>query len=219
VLQEARVIGDPMIPSPACCPIRSRVRICDREYMMVCAEDVINIYKSLMANDIQAWLTGGWGVDALLQKQTRPHKDLDILLLVDDIMQARTLLSQDGYELKERWPENRWVMDRYGVMTATAFVLRDTEGREVDAHAMRLDSRGNGVPAWRDEGLVFKREDLAGKGMIAGCAVHCLSPEMQVLCHTGYDLPHEQLCDLKLLHEKFGVEYPTEHSRFQGSGN
>jgi lincosamide nucleotidyltransferase A/C/D/E len=186
--------------------------------MMVCAEDVINIYKSLMANDIQAWLTGGWGVDALLQKQTRPHKDLDILILVDDIMQVRTLLSRDGYDLKELWPENRWVMDRHGAITATAFVLRDTEGREVDAHAMRFDNRGNGVPAWKDEGLMFKRENLAGKGMIAGHAVHCLSPEMQVLCHTGYDLPPEQQRDVKLLSEKFSVEYPNEYSWFQGSG-
>jgi hypothetical protein len=50
------------------------------------------------------------------------------------------------------------------------FVLQDSEGREVDAHAMRLDDRGNGVPAWVDEGLVFKGEDLAGEGMIAGFA-------------------------------------------------
>jgi hypothetical protein len=54
--------------------------------------------------------------------------------------------------------------------TMSIFVLQDSEGREVDAHAMRLDDRGNGVPAWVDEGLVFKGEDLAGEGMIAGFA-------------------------------------------------
>ena len=178
---------------------------------MVRAEDVISIYRSLSANNIQVWLTGGWGIDALLREQTRPHKDLDVIMLLDDIVQMRELLGRDGYCLKELWSENSWVVDSHGTETPTAFVLQDSEGREVDAHAMRLDDRGNGIPAWTDdEGLVFKREDLAGEGMIAGFAVRCLSPEMQVLCHTGYDLPNVQLRDLDLLHERFGVEYPDE---------
>ena len=165
-----------------------------------------------MAEGIQIWLTGGWGIDALLQEQTRPHKDLDIIMLVDDIVRMRDLLSREGYALKELWPENCWVVNAYGTEIPTAFVLQDSEGREVDAHAMRLDDRGNGVPAWADEGLVFKREDLAGEGMIAGFAVRCLSPEMQVLCHMGYDLPYKQLRDIELLHERFGIEYRNEHS-------
>jgi hypothetical protein len=36
--------------------------------------------------------------------------------------------------------------------------------------------------------------------------VRCLTPEMQMLCHTGYELPDEQWRDLALLHEKFGIE-------------
>jgi lincosamide nucleotidyltransferase A/C/D/E len=42
---------------------------------MVSAQDVISIYQRLMAAGIQVWLTGGWGIDALLGEQTRPHKD------------------------------------------------------------------------------------------------------------------------------------------------
>jgi len=60
------------------------------------------------------------------------------------------------------------------------------------------------------EGLVFDRQDLAGEGLIAGVAVRCLSPAMQMLLHTGYKLPNEQLRDLALLHERFGVEYPDK---------
>jgi lincosamide nucleotidyltransferase A/C/D/E len=40
---------------------------------MVRAEDVISIYQRLLADDIQVWLTGGWGIDALLREQSRPH--------------------------------------------------------------------------------------------------------------------------------------------------
>jgi lincosamide nucleotidyltransferase A/C/D/E len=186
---------------------------------MVRAEDVIRIYKPLMTNGIQVWLTGGWGIDALLGEQTRPHKDLDVIMLLDDMVRMRELLSRDGYGLKDLWSENRWVIDAHGIETATAFVLQDAEGREFDAHALHLDDRGNGVPAWEEaEGFIFKKQDLAGEGTIAGFTVQCITPEMQVLCHTGYELPDKQLRDLELLHKKFGVEYPDAYSRLRPSG-
>ncbi|MDY6878170.1 MAG: hypothetical protein SWK90_18460 [Chloroflexota bacterium] len=185
---------------------------------MVHAEDVISIYQRLLDNGIRVWLTGGWGIDALLREQTRPHKDLDVIMLLDDVVRMHELLGRDGYGLKEIWSENLWVVDAHGVETATAFVLQDPEGREFDAHAMCLDDRGNGVPAWEAEGFIFRSQDLAGEGMIAGFSVQCLTPEMQVLCHTGYELPDKQLRDLELLHEKFSVEYPHEYSRLRPSG-
>ncbi len=178
---------------------------------MILAEDVISVYQYLSANDIQIWLTGGWGIDALLQVQTRPHKDLDFISLVDDIVRLQDLLSREGYSLKELWSENCWVMDSDGIKTPTAFVLQDMVGRQIDVHAMRLDDRGNGIPAWSNEELIFKRENLAGEGSITGVAIPCISYKMQILCHKGYNLPSEQLRDLEKLRKKFGVEYFDEH--------
>jgi lincosamide nucleotidyltransferase A/C/D/E len=180
---------------------------------MVDANDVISMYQHLLNHDIQIWLIGGWGIDALLGEQTRPHKDLDVIMLLDDIVRMRELLARDGYDLKELWSENRWAVDALGTETATAFVLWDSEGRELDAHAMSLDDQGHGIPAWEAEGLVFKGQDLAGEGTISGLTVRCISPEMQMLCHRGYDVPDQQLRDLERLHKKFGVEYPDEYSR------
>ncbi len=173
---------------------------------MVSIEDVIRIYQNLLTNDIQVWLTGGWGIDALLGEQTRPHKDLDLIVQLKDIVRIRELLSHDGYGLKEIWSENRWVLDPNGVETATAIVLQDAEGREVDLHAMTLNDEGQGIPAWYAEGFIFSRQDLAGRGTIAGIEVHCLTPEMQILTHRGYVLPEEHQRDLELLREKFGVK-------------
>jgi lincosamide nucleotidyltransferase A/C/D/E len=186
---------------------------------MVRAEDVISIYKRLTTNDIQIWLTGGWGIDALLGEQTRPHKDIDVIALLDDVVRMCEILGRDGYSLKELWSENCWAIDAHEIKVASAFVLQDSEGREFDAHAMRLDDRGNGIPAWEEaEGFIFKKQDLAGVGVIAGFTVQCITPEKQMLCHTGYDLPDKQLRDLELLHEKFGVEYPDEYSRPRSTG-
>ncbi|MBN2392291.1 MAG: hypothetical protein JXR84_16300 [Anaerolineae bacterium] len=177
---------------------------------MITAEEAIRIYQRLLENNIQVWLVGGWGIDALLGEQTRPHKDLDVIMLVDDVGRMRELLSHDGYEFGYLWEENIGTVDAHGVETATAFVLQNAEGDEVDAHAMRLDAEGNGIPAWDAEGRILKRQDLAGGGIIAGVTVLCYTPEMQMACHTGYELPDKQVRDLERLHKKFGVAYSTE---------
>jgi len=186
---------------------------------MVGPEDVISIYKRLRSNSIQVWLTGGWGIDALLGEHSRPHKDLDVIMLLDDVMRMRELLGQDGYSLKELWSENRWAYDAHGTRTATAFVLIDANGHELDAHAMRFDEQGNGVPAWDREGFIFTPQDLSGEGMVNGFAVQCVSPENQMLCHMGYELPDYQRRDLLQLHEKFSVDYPNAPSNPQSKGS
>ena len=53
------------VPSGGC-----GATICATGGEMVRAEDVISIYQSLSANKIQVWLTGGWGIDALLQEMS-----------------------------------------------------------------------------------------------------------------------------------------------------
>jgi len=178
---------------------------------MVTAEDVIKIYKRLSINGIQVWLTGGWGIDALLGMQTRPHKDLDVIMLLDDMVLMQELLSNDGYVLDTLWSENQMAMDTDGNETATAFVLKDAKGREFDAHAMTMDEQGNGLPAWNEaEDFLFKKEDLGGQGTISGFNVQCITPKSQIYCHSGYELPEKQLKDLDLLNEKFSVGYPDQ---------
>ena len=184
---------------------------------MVPAEDAASIYQRLTASGIQTWLVGGWGIDALLGEQTRPHKDFDIIMLVDDVVLMQDLLGRDGYTLKELWSENAWVVDSNGAEIPTAFVLHDAEGREVDAHAMYPDEQGGGIPAWEREGLILSKDDLGGEGLIAGAAVRCISAERQVRAHTGYDLPPEQARDVELLRERLGVDIPKEGPQAQDS--
>lgn len=174
---------------------------------MVSANEVTEILQHLMDNNIRVWLQGGWGIDALLSEQTRPHKDLDLLVMLDDIVRLGEIFKADDYSLKEIWSENLQVVVEGGIETATAFVLRDPEGRELDLHAMRLDSQGNGIPAWQvEEGFIYNPKDLSGEGMIVGFPVRCITAEKQMVCHTGYILPDKQVRDLELLREKFGLD-------------
>ncbi len=178
---------------------------------MVKPEDVVELYQTLSDNGIRAWLTGGWGIDALLGEHTRPHKDLDLIMLVDDVQRLCKILGQQGYVLKDIWPENLWVNDGQGDRTMSAFVLHDGHGRELDVHAMWLTPDGQAVPAWHEEGgFIFTQQDLVNEGLVSGKRVRCHSAGSQMLCHTGYSLPASQVPDLVRLHEKFGVEYPGE---------
>jgi len=48
-------------------------------------EDAAELYSLLVDQGVGLWVDGGWGVDALLGEQTRPHKDLDIFVRLDDL--------------------------------------------------------------------------------------------------------------------------------------
>ena len=54
-------------------------------------KDIIDLYNKLENLNIKIWVDGGWGVDALLGKQTRIHKDLDIAIQQKDIPAFRKL--------------------------------------------------------------------------------------------------------------------------------
>jgi lincosamide nucleotidyltransferase A/C/D/E len=183
------------------------------------AEDVIGLYSGLRAEGVRVWVDGGWGIDALLGRQTRLHKDFDAIAAFEDLPALTHFLGGRGFALKLIWEENRWApsseplaligRQRPAVEAATAFVLEDGSRREVDFHVVRFDEHGHGVPAW-DSDLIFPPEAFAGVGTIGGTRVRCLSAEMQMRTHTGYALKESDIHDLRLLHNRFGIDYPEE---------
>src|SRR5262245_15745990 len=146
---------------------------------------VIEIYQLLQEAGIETWLQGGWGIDALLGQQTREHKDLDLLITIDDVPRLVRRLQSDGFVLKYTWEENRWVVQD-GERVPTAFVLGHDDGRELDFHAVRVSGDNVVLPAWSTE-LAFSPPDLGGIGLLEGVLVHCYSAEMQLRVHAGYD--------------------------------
>jgi lincosamide nucleotidyltransferase A/C/D/E len=185
------------------------------------AEDVLELYASLLENGVQIWILGGWGVDALLERQTRPHKDLDVIVAFDDLPALTAILSERGFVLKEIWGENHWVRhdrpvsligtDELGAEVATAFVLNDSLEREIDVHVMHFDEHGSPTPAWNST-MSFPPDAFDGHGLIANCPVRCLSAAMQMRTHSGYTLQDKDIQELRLLHERFGVDYLEEHA-------
>ena len=193
------------------------------------AEDVVALYTLLVEQGVHVWVDGGWGIDALLTVQTRPHKDLDALVRFDDLVTMADILAERGFILKEIWSENRWVGHPVqvrligretpaGSEVATAFVLRNGDGHELDAHVLTLAGDGSGIPAWNTD-QIYPPDALAGHGMILSTPVRCLSAQMQMLTHAGYELQDKDLQDLRLLHEHFGIPYLDEQAHRIAGGS
>lgn len=163
---------------------------------MLSARDALALIGQLEQQSIRFWVMGGWGVDALLHRETRPHKDLDILVLLGDLPKLRKLLDEHGFAQTVVWEESRWVegeADRW----PTAFVAADTQGRELDVHVIDIGPDGAIVQHY-DHPWPFP-DSIAGQGSIAGTAVTCVSRETQLAMHTGYTLPDGHQQDVALL--------------------
>lgn len=164
---------------------------------MLSAHDAIALCGLLEQHSIRFWVMGGWGVDALLHCETRPHKDLDILAALGDLPMLWKALDEHGFTLQYVWAENRWVEGETGLWP-TAFVAADAHGRELDVHVIDLGSDDAIIQLYNNP-WPFP-DAITGQGSIAGATVTCVSRETQLAMHTGYALPDGQLRDLHLLH-------------------
>src|SRR5260370_10774702 len=93
------------------------------------AKDAVELYTLFDQHGIQVWIDGGWGVDALLGRQTRKHDDLDVALRHSNVSALRKLLEDCGY---------RHVTS--GGSWGCNFVLGDDEGHRIDVHSFEIDT-------------------------------------------------------------------------------
>ena len=163
------------------------------------AAEVLAVLDALSAAGLDAWVDGGWGVDALLGEQTREHRDLDLVVALDEVDAVQQALAPLAYALTE---DER----------PTRAVLAAPDGRQIDLHTVVFDAEGGGVqqlPGGRS--YRYPPDGFAGEGMINGRRVRCLTPEVQLECHLGYEPAETDRRDVKLLAERFGLALPSAY--------
>jgi len=76
-------------------------------------------------------------------------------------------------------------------------------------HPVTFNAEGGGVYQ-TDDGTewVYPGEGFTGRGSVHERPMRCLSPEVQVLVHAGYELTQKDYRELYLLRERFRVEPP-----------
>ena len=163
---------------------------------MVSKADAIEIITFAEESGINIWVDGGWGVDALLEEETRPHNDIDLFVEEDNSEKFIEILKEkDFVEVTESYT------------TASHTVWQDTKGRIIDLHVFEFNEQGHIV----FEGEAYPPEVFSGIGKIGDKVVRCINAENQVLFHLGYEHDENDVHDVKLLCERFHIPVPSEY--------
>ena len=145
----------------------------------------------LVNSKLNFWLDGGWGVDALVGKQTRQHKDLDICISIADQLQAKASLEEIGYSIsKDESP--------------TRLIMTDENNQRIDIHLLSFDEKGNGIQKYSGGFHKYPAKDLKCVGRISSLAVNCLSPQLQTEFRKIYTPNEKSLHDSSQLERLLG---------------
>ncbi|WP_227497141.1 nucleotidyltransferase domain-containing protein [Planctomonas psychrotolerans] len=147
---------------------------------------VVELLALLQNAGISAWIGGGWGVDALVGQQTRPHGDVDLAVDADALDRLVVLLGDHGFHISVDWLPSR-------------LELTAPDGRCVDVHPVRFEHDGSAVQAGLDGANFRYAADAFTTGVIDGSTVPCLSAAQQLEFRRGYELRDVDRHDIPLL--------------------
>jgi lincosamide nucleotidyltransferase A/C/D/E len=161
-------------------------------------EQATTLYELFDGHGVRCWVMGGWGVDALLGRATRMHKDLDLLVERVTLPAYANLIRRHGFVRKLEWSESQGI-DIGGVTFDSAFVDAHEDGREIDVHVIEVGEDGT-IAQLHIDPWPLPAGALDGEGTIAGKRVRCVSRSAQLAMHSTYDLPEKHRQDVRLLH-------------------
>lgn len=149
-------------------------------------DEVLAVLDALADAGVRVWLDGGWGVDALVGRQTRPHRDVDLALDVRQESAALTALRELDYEIETDWRPTRVELAAPG-------------SRRVDLHPLAFQANGDGIQAGPAGERYVYPAGCFTTGSLAGRSVGCISAAQQLLFHQGYEPRDVDRHDLALL--------------------
>jgi lincosamide nucleotidyltransferase A/C/D/E len=153
------------------------------------AAAVLGLLDLLEGAGIRAWVAGGWAVDAVVGRQTRPHGDLDLAVDAAPLEHLFALLGDAGFVVTVDWLPSR-------------VELTAPDGRRVDLHPVVFRADGGGTQSGLDGSPAFDYPANGfATGTIAGRMVPCLSIAQQLRFREGYPPRDVDIHDLALLHD------------------
>jgi lincosamide nucleotidyltransferase A/C/D/E len=153
---------------------------------MTSVDAVLEVLDLLRAGGVQTWIGGGWGIDALVGGQTRPHADLDIAVVEAD--KALALLAGAGFEVVVDWSPGR-------------VAVRRADGAEVDVHPIVFRADGSAVQTTHEGVEYLYPADGFTTGRIGGRKVPCITAALQAAFHSGYEPQEKDVADMATLRQ------------------
>jgi lincosamide nucleotidyltransferase A/C/D/E len=143
--------------------------------MKCTGQDVVRVLRLLEEGGVPVWLDGGWGIDALLGKETRAHGDMDLIVPLDNLTTAEMVLARVGLSRDDRRTK-----------VPTRLLLRNCEDLEIDIHPVTFQPDGSAAHIYPEVGsgskckYVYSAAGLSGVGMISGRIVRCTTAAEQI---------------------------------------
>jgi lincosamide nucleotidyltransferase A/C/D/E len=148
--------------------------------------DVLDVLTAFEDAGIRHWIAGGWGVDALAGRQTRPHQDVDLAFDASAEEAALAVLAKLGYAVRTDQRPARVELAAPGDLV-------------VDLHPVRFGPDGAGLQADLADGCFRYPPSAFTSGSLGGRRVGCLSAEQQLAFRQGYPLREVDHLDISLL--------------------
>ena len=148
--------------------------------------EVLAVLNALSAAGCRYWLEGGWGVDALVGRQTRPHRDLDVDIDAATETAALAVLAERGYVIETDWRPNR------------VELVAVRRGR-VDLHPLLIAEDGSARQGALGGGYYHFPSTYFTVGHLSGTDIPCITAEAQRLFRQGYELRSVDRHDLQVL--------------------
>lgn len=125
----------------------------------------------------------GWGVDILLGKQNREHRDIDVDF--DGAFNEIFLftLKEKGYEIITDWSPAR-------------IELYHTELGYIDIHPLIINEDGSARQAGLNDDWYDFKEEWFTSALFNGRIIPCISVVAQKVFHSGYELREVDKIDM-----------------------
>jgi lincosamide nucleotidyltransferase A/C/D/E len=146
-------------------------------------DQVRTVLDALDDAGVHSWVAGGWGIALLVGRQSRDHRDLDLVIDGRDLEHCREVLERLGYEVETDW-------------LPTRVELRGPGAAWVDVHPLTFDADGHARLTLPDGSHVGYPPEAFTTGVLQGRATPCLSDRQQRRVHAGYEPRAEDRHDL-----------------------
>jgi lincosamide nucleotidyltransferase A/C/D/E len=163
-------------------------------------DDVLSILALADCAGTRLWIDGGWGVDALLGRQTREHGDLDVALEARQLTAFLHALSGDGFT----------AVGEQGA-TAWNFLVQHPAGAVVDLHVIVLNADGDGVLGPLEAGNAYPAASLTGRGTIGDRIVDCVTAHWAVRFRDAYIGDVTDRADVLAMCRHFALPVPAQY--------
>ncbi len=152
------------------------------------AVEVHAVLADLERAGCRAWVAAGSGVDALVGRQTRGHRDLDLAVDARQEAPALAALLSRGYRVET---------DRRPVRLE----LEATGRGWVDLNPVVFDAAGHRRQSGLDGGVFHYPAGAFTEGRLDGTRAPCLTRKQQVLFRNGYQPRDVDRHDLRLMED------------------